>query len=177
MVVDGQDEQRRLLAERHGSDFSVAELVGVRMRMSDLAIPFEAVVAGVRKQPFAALPDRTGLEAGPRREARHPARSSTWRCCRARRRGRNGGPRRTRSAHSRPAERLLSGRGAGSMIWLGYCDGVPYPDGSYWRHIQYGVPMIDHPGGLLSPGTQCVINPDGGPVPQPAPPGDCGGAA
>lgn len=31
---------------------------GERMRMSDLAIPFDAVVAGVRKQPFAALPSR-----------------------------------------------------------------------------------------------------------------------
>jgi hypothetical protein len=26
------------------------------MRMSDLGIPFEAVIAGVRRQPFAALP-------------------------------------------------------------------------------------------------------------------------
>ena len=31
---------------------------GERMRMSDLAIPFDAVVAGVRRQPFAALPGR-----------------------------------------------------------------------------------------------------------------------
>jgi predicted acylesterase/phospholipase RssA len=31
---------------------------GERMRMSDLAIPFEAVVAGVRRQSFAALPSR-----------------------------------------------------------------------------------------------------------------------
>lgn len=31
---------------------------GQRMRMSDLAIPFDAVVAGVRKQPFAALPPK-----------------------------------------------------------------------------------------------------------------------
>jgi predicted acylesterase/phospholipase RssA len=31
---------------------------GDRMRMSDLAIPFEAVVAGVRKGSFAALPSR-----------------------------------------------------------------------------------------------------------------------
>jgi predicted acylesterase/phospholipase RssA len=29
---------------------------GERMRMSDLGIPFDAVVAGVRRQPFAALP-------------------------------------------------------------------------------------------------------------------------
>ncbi|BBX15105.1 hypothetical protein MNVM_41860 [Mycobacterium novum] len=31
---------------------------GELMRMSDLAIPFDAVVAGVRRQPFAALPAR-----------------------------------------------------------------------------------------------------------------------
>lgn len=31
---------------------------GERMRMSDLAIPFDVVVAGVRKQPYAALPSR-----------------------------------------------------------------------------------------------------------------------
>jgi hypothetical protein len=68
------------------------------------------------------------------------------------------------------------GGGMGSQISLAYCDGVPYPDGSYWHIIQYGAPMIGHPYGLLSPGMQCVINPDNGPVPQPAPPGGCGGA-
>ncbi|WP_235653545.1 patatin-like phospholipase family protein [Mycolicibacter icosiumassiliensis] len=31
---------------------------GAPMKMSDLAIPFDAVVAGVRRQPFAALPGR-----------------------------------------------------------------------------------------------------------------------
>jgi predicted acylesterase/phospholipase RssA len=31
---------------------------GERMRMSDLAIPFDVVVAGVRKQPYSALPSR-----------------------------------------------------------------------------------------------------------------------
>lgn len=31
---------------------------GVRMRMSDLAIPFDVVVAGVRRQPYSALPSR-----------------------------------------------------------------------------------------------------------------------
>jgi predicted acylesterase/phospholipase RssA len=31
---------------------------GERMRMSDLAIPFDAVVAGVRRQPYSALPSR-----------------------------------------------------------------------------------------------------------------------
>ncbi len=31
---------------------------GLRMRMSDLAIPFDIVVAGVRRQPYSALPAR-----------------------------------------------------------------------------------------------------------------------
>lgn len=31
---------------------------GERMRMSDMAIPYDAVVAGVRRQPFASLPAR-----------------------------------------------------------------------------------------------------------------------
>jgi hypothetical protein len=68
------------------------------------------------------------------------------------------------------------GGGIGSQVYLAYCDGVPYADGSYWHTIQYGVPMIGHPNGLLSPGMQCVVNPGGGPTPQPAPPGGCGGA-
>jgi hypothetical protein len=66
------------------------------------------------------------------------------------------------------------GGGMGSQISMAYCDGVPYPDGSYWHAIQYGAPMIGHPYGLLSPGLQCVVG--GGAVPQPAPPGGCGGA-
>jgi hypothetical protein len=66
------------------------------------------------------------------------------------------------------------GGGMGSQISLAYCDGVPYPDGTFWHSIQYGAPMIGHPYGLLSPGLQCVAG--GGPVPQPAPPGVCGGA-
>ena len=66
------------------------------------------------------------------------------------------------------------GGGMGSQISLAYCDGVPYPDGSYWHTIQYGAPMIGHPYGLLSPGLQCVVG--GGAIPQPAPPGGCGGA-
>lgn len=66
------------------------------------------------------------------------------------------------------------GGGMGSQISLAYCDGVPYPDGTYWHAIQYGAPMIGRPYGLLSPGLQCVVG--GGPIPQPAPPGGCGGA-
>jgi hypothetical protein len=74
-----------------------------------------------------------------------------------------------------PPNNYCPGGGAGSMIYMGYCDGVPYPDGSYWHHIQYGIPMINHPGGLLSPGMQCVVN-NGSPIPPAAPPGGCGGA-
>jgi len=73
-----------------------------------------------------------------------------------------------------PQTMYCPGGGAGSMIYAGWCDGVPYPDGSYWHYIQYGIPMIGHPAGLLSPGMQCVI--PNGAVPAPAPPGGCGGA-
>jgi len=73
-----------------------------------------------------------------------------------------------------PQANYCPGGGIGSMIYLGYCDGTPYPDGSYWHYIQYGLPMIDHPAGLLSPGMQCVV--PNGPIPAPAPPGGCGGA-
>jgi hypothetical protein len=51
------------------------------------------------------------------------------------------------------------------MIYMGYRDRAPYPDGSYWHHIQYGIPTINHPGGLLSPGMQCVVN-NGSPIPR-----------
>jgi hypothetical protein len=56
------------------------------------------------------------------------------------------------------------GGGMGSQISLAYCDGVPYPDGSYWHTIQYGAPMTGHPYGLLSPGLQCVLG--GGAIPS-----------
>lgn len=74
-----------------------------------------------------------------------------------------------------PQANYCPGGGAGSMIYAGYCDGVPYPDGTFWHYIQYGIPLVGHPAGLLSPGMQCVIN-NGGPIPAPAPPGGCGGA-
>jgi hypothetical protein len=74
-----------------------------------------------------------------------------------------------------PQNNYCPGGGAGSMIYVGYCDGVPYPDGSYWHYIQYGIPLVNHPAGLLSPGMQCVVN-NGSPFPAPAPPGGCGGA-
>ncbi|WP_246182777.1 hypothetical protein [Mycolicibacterium grossiae] len=37
------------------------------------------------------------------------------------------------------------GGGMGSQISLAYCDGVPYPDGTFWHAIQYGAPMIGRP--------------------------------
>ena len=63
------------------------------------------------------------------------------------------------------------GGGAGSPIWLGYCDGAPFADGTKWHVIQYGIPVIGHSNGLLAPPMQCV-NADG----SPAGPGGCGGA-
>src|SRR5512139_4102705 len=74
-----------------------------------------------------------------------------------------------------PKNDYCPGGGAGSMIYAGYCDGIRYPDGTYWHYIQYGIPMIGHPAGLLSPGMQCVLD-NGSPIPPPAPPGGCGGA-
>lgn len=74
-----------------------------------------------------------------------------------------------------PQANYCPGGGAGTMLYLGYCDGVPFPDGSYWHYIQYGVPMVNHPGGLVGPGMQCVV--PNGLIPAPAPPGGCGGAA
>ena len=74
-----------------------------------------------------------------------------------------------------PQANYCPGGGAGSMIYAGWCDGVPYQDGTFWHYIQYGLPLVGHPAGLLSPGMQCVVN-NGAPVPAPAPPGGCGGA-
>lgn len=68
----------------------------------------------------------------------------------------------------------------GGMRWIfsvTFCDGVPYPDGSYWHTVRYESPDV---GDTYSPPTtspmRCVINPDGGVLPQPAPPGGCEGA-
>lgn len=73
-----------------------------------------------------------------------------------------------------PQTDYCPGGGGGSLIYLGYCDGVPYSDGSYWHYVQYGVPVVGHPSGLFGPGMQCVVG--GGPIPQPAPSGGCDGA-
>lgn len=74
-----------------------------------------------------------------------------------------------------PKNDYCPGGGAGSMIYLGYCDGTKYPDGSYWHWFQNGVPLIGKPSGLGgSPGLVCVVD-NGSPVPPLAPPGGCGG--
>ena len=65
------------------------------------------------------------------------------------------------------------GGGMGSQVWAAYCDGVPYPDGTFWHAIQYGVPVIGHPTGCCRPG--CSAWSVAGRSP-PAPPGGCGGA-
>ena len=68
----------------------------------------------------------------------------------------------------------------GGPKWLfasTYCDGMPYADGSYWHIVrtesQYFGDTYESP--RTSP-MRCVVNPDGGLVPQPAPPGGCEGA-
>ena len=80
-----------------------------------------------------------------------------------------------------PFNGSCAGGGAGNA-WEGYCDGLHYPDGSYWHKINYGAytafPWFGL-GGQTAPtqlGLSCVIDPDNGPMPQPAPPGGCGGA-
>lgn len=68
--------------------------------------------------------------------------------------------------------------GGGHSGYLGYCDGIKYPDGSYWHYIQYEVvgdpASHDEPEGLSIPEMRCVV--ENGLVPDPAPPGGCGGA-
>jgi hypothetical protein len=68
--------------------------------------------------------------------------------------------------------------GGPKWLWaVTYCDGTPYPDGSYWHIVQTQSQSIHD---IYSPPTtgpmRCVIDPDGGVVPQPAPPGGCEGA-
>jgi hypothetical protein len=70
-------------------------------------------------------------------------------------------------------DHCLGGR-VGSLMQDGYCDGEPYPDGSYWHITQYGDATVDHPSGWMALAKECVV-PDGAGT-QPAPPGGCGGA-
>lgn len=70
--------------------------------------------------------------------------------------------------------------GGGGSIFEGWCDGAHYPDGSYWHQLSYaGSSMPFFMPGSSEPtrlGMSCVVDPDNGPIPQPAPPGGCGGA-
>ncbi len=78
-----------------------------------------------------------------------------------------------------PLNGYCPGGGAGN-VFEGYCDGIKYPDGSYWHRLNYGATSFPWlmPGDTKPTqlGLSCVIDPDGGPIPQPAPPGGCGGA-
>lgn len=62
------------------------------------------------------------------------------------------------------------GGGFGGVVGWGYCDGVPYPDGSYWHQVRIPAPFVGTTINL-----QCVVN-DGSAIPPAAPPGGCGGA-
>ncbi|HET9874490.1 MAG TPA: hypothetical protein VFQ37_01835 [Mycobacterium sp.] len=74
-----------------------------------------------------------------------------------------------------PLHDHCAGGRMGSMMSDGYCDGEPYPDGSYWHVTQPGAPTVDNPSGWMSLTKACVVH--DGPGTQSAPPGGCGGAA
>lgn len=79
-----------------------------------------------------------------------------------------------------PSTGECAGGSMGSPIWMGFCDGEHYPDGSYWHTRQWGIPIYGSPNGLAGTnggpnGAECVID-NGTAVPPPAPPGGCNGA-
>lgn len=80
-----------------------------------------------------------------------------------------------------PSTGYCPGGSMGSPIYLGFCDGEHYPDGTYWHTRQWGIPLYGNSNGLLGTngggpaGAECVID-NGSPMPPPAPPGGCGGA-
>ena len=79
-----------------------------------------------------------------------------------------------------PGANYCPGGSAGSPIYMGFCDGEHYPDGTYWHTRQWGIPIYGSPNGLAGTnggpnGAECVID-NGSPLPPPAPPGGCGGA-
>lgn len=53
-------------------------------------------------------------------------------------------------------------------IGTGWCDGVKYPDGSYWHQVRIPAPFV---GSTLN--LDCVVD-DGSPIPPSAPPNGCG---
>ncbi len=63
------------------------------------------------------------------------------------------------------------GGGAGGLTGYGFCDGVRYPDGSYWHIIRGDVPFV---GSQMR--MDCVVMVPDNPIPQLAPRGGCGGA-
>ncbi len=77
-----------------------------------------------------------------------------------------------------PLTGYCPGGGMGNLF-EGYCDGVKYPDGSYWHRIQYGgynLPWFNQTGGAPTQlGLSCVVDPDNSPIPQPAPRADAAG--
>lgn len=80
-----------------------------------------------------------------------------------------------------PSTGYCPGGSMGSPIYMGFCDGERYPDGTYWHTRQWGIPLYSNNNGLLGTngggpaGAECVID-NGSPLPPPAPPGGCGGA-
>ncbi|OBK40938.1 hypothetical protein [Mycobacterium kubicae] len=76
-----------------------------------------------------------------------------------------------------PHTNFCPGGGSGNppLFGGGNCDGIKYPDGSYW-HIEvygYGTPMPYWEQDFYTVGPNCVVD-NGSPVP--APPGGCDGA-
>ncbi len=62
--------------------------------------------------------------------------------------------------------------GQGGFMTAKWCDGEKYPDGSYWHQLI----MTSSLAGPVFQLDCVVFNPENGPIPQPAPPGGCGGA-
>lgn len=67
-----------------------------------------------------------------------------------------------------PVAGYCPGGGTGGGFGVGYCDGRPYPDGSYWHQLRYWAPFVGTSWNL-----SCVIPAD--PMPALAAPGQCGG--
>ncbi|SOJ54973.1 hypothetical protein MSIMFB_02464 [Mycobacterium simulans] len=79
-----------------------------------------------------------------------------------------------------PNTNFCPGGGSGNapLLGAGRCDGIKYPDGSYWHTdvMQMGpYPMPYYMHDDITTGLHCVID-DGSPDPAPAPPGGCDGA-
>lgn len=63
-----------------------------------------------------------------------------------------GGPTAAADPHiPNPSTGECAGGSMGSPIWMGFCDGERYPDGSYWHTRQWGIPLYGNPNGLAAP--------------------------